>query len=89
MKEDLDKKLTELVGRLQQERDELRVRAHLLKAELREEWDEVESKWDHIEPRLEHLAKDTKDSAEDIGAAVSQVGEEIAHAYRRIRDGLK
>jgi chromosome segregation ATPase len=89
MKEELDKKLTELVGRLQQERDELRVRAHQLKAELRDEWDEVESKWGKIEPRLEHLAKGGKDSADDIGAAVSQVGEEIAHAYRRIRDALK
>jgi predicted nucleic acid-binding Zn-ribbon protein len=78
-----------LVERLRQERDELRVRAHLLKAELRDEWDEVEDQWGHFEAKLEHLSKGAKDSTEDIGAAVSVLGEEIARAYKRLRDSLK
>ncbi|MEZ5558175.1 MAG: hypothetical protein R3E86_06460 [Pseudomonadales bacterium] len=82
-------RLNKLVEQLQQERDELRVRAHLLKAELRDEWDEVEHKWGQIEPKLEHLRDSSKASAEDIGAAVAMVGEEIAHAYKRIRKALK
>lgn len=89
MTDDQETRLNKMVERLRQERDELRVRAHLLKAELRDEWDEVEGKWEHVESRLEHLAKNAKDSGEDIGAALSQVGEEIARAYRRMRDALK
>lgn len=89
MSDDLKDKAEQLVGRLRQERDELRVRAHLLKAELLDEWQEVESKWEHVELRLEHLRDGAKDSAEDIGAALSQVGEEITRAYRRLRDSLK
>jgi predicted nucleic acid-binding Zn-ribbon protein len=88
MNSDLEKKLEELVGQLRQERDELRVRAHLLKAELRDEWEQVERKWEHIEPKLEHLRDSTRESAGEIGAAASQLGEEIANAYRRIRKSL-
>jgi len=88
MNSDLEKKLEELVGQLRQERDELRVRAHLLKAELRDEWEQVERKWEHIEPKLERLRDSTRESAGEIGAAASQLGEEIANAYRRIRKSL-
>lgn len=86
---DLDDRLEDLVARLRQERDELRVRAHLLHAELREEWDNVEHKWEKLEPKLERFRDSARESAGDVGAAVSQLGEEIAHAYRRMRDTLK
>lgn len=86
---DLEDRLEQLVGRLREERDELRVRAHLLRAELRDEWDEVERKWEHLEPKLERLRDSARASSADIGAAAGQLGEEIAHAYRRIRDAMK
>lgn len=89
MSDDLKDKAEQLVDRLKHERDELRVRLHLLKADLLDEWEEVESKWEHVETRLEHLRADAKNSAEDIGTALGQLGEEIAHAYRRFRDSLK
>ena len=89
MSDDLKDKAEQLVGRLKQERDELRVRLHLLKAELLDEWEDVESKWEHVENKLEHMRDGAKDSAEDIGAALSQVGEEITQAYQRFRDSLK
>jgi hypothetical protein len=84
-----ERKLDQLVGRLRQERDELRVRAHLLKAELKDEWDAVERQWEHLEPKLERLRKGAKASSDDVGAATRQLGEEIANAYRRMRDALK
>ena len=83
-----ENKLEQALARLQQERDELRVRAHLLKAEVKEEWDEVERKWEQIELRLERLRAGASESASEIGAALSQLGEEIANAYRRIRKAL-
>jgi predicted nucleic acid-binding Zn-ribbon protein len=82
-------KLKHVVDQLRTERDELRVRAHLLKAELRDEWEAVEAKWEKLEPKLERLREGTKESAGDVGAAISQLGEEIAHTYRRLRDALK
>jgi predicted nucleic acid-binding Zn-ribbon protein len=89
MSNEAQKKLEELLAQLRQERDELRVRAHLLKAELKQEWDEVERKWDQVELRLGRVGDSARESAGEIGAATSQLGEEIANAYRRIRDSLR
>lgn len=86
---DTEERLQKLVERLRQERDELRVRSHLLGAELRDEWEEMERKWEHVETRLERLRESARESSGDVGAAVSQLGEEIAHAYQRMRDALK
>jgi len=89
MSDEAEKKLQELLAKLQQERDELRVRAHLLKAELKQEWDEVERKWGHVESRLDRARAGARASAGEIGAATAQLGEEIANAYKRMRDALR
>ncbi len=89
MNSEAEKKLQQVVAQLRQERDELRVRAHLLKAEVKQEWDDVERKWEQIEFRLEKAGTGARESAGDIGAALAQLGEEIANAYRRIRKALQ
>lgn len=83
-KEDLEK----MLGKLREQRDELRLQMHLAKAELREEWDDVENKWEHVESRLEKAGHEAKESAGDVGAALSQVAEEIGAAYKRIKNSL-
>lgn len=74
---------------LRTQRDELRVRMHLAKAEVREEWESLEKQWQHVESKLERTAGAAKDSAEDVGAALSQVAEELGAAYKRIRKTLR
>ena len=86
---DMTDKVDKLVGVLKTERDELRVRLHLLKAETREEWDEVEQKWEKLEGRLHKLKDGVSESGEEIGAATAQLGEEIGQAYRRIKKAMK
>ena len=84
MKESMDK----LVSELKTQRDELNVRMHLAKAEIRDEWEDAERKWEHLESRLEHVGQEAKESAEEVGAALSQLGEELGEAYKRIRKSL-
>ena len=79
----------EVVDKLKTERDELRVRAHLLKSELRDELDALESKWDHLESRMGQLQEASKESAEEVGAAVKQLTEELAAGYRRIKKSVQ
>jgi len=86
---DFEDQLERLVDKLREERDDLRVRVHLLHAELRDEWEQVEHKWHELEPRLERLRETSRESSGEIGAAVEQLGEEIGRAYRRLRDALK
>ena len=81
-------KLEELIHKLKQERDELRVQMHLAKAEAKDEWQELEKKWEILENKLAALKRETKDASKDIGAALGVLSEEIANAYRRIRKTL-
>ena len=84
-KDDFD----EVIGKLKAQRDELKVQMHLAKAELREEFDDLERKWEHIEGRLEKAGHEAKESAEDVGAALSTVADEIGSAYQRTKKALR
>ena len=89
MNDDLEDKLEQWLKDLAQERDELRVQAHLLKAEARDEWDELEETWHHFEATLGRVGASAKESAGEIGAAAEQLSEELSQAYRRLKDALK
>lgn len=85
---DLGDRMDEVLAKLKTERDELKVRLHLLKADAREEWDEVEKRWEHFEARMKKVGAAAADSSDDLGAAGKQLAEEIGSAYRRIRKSL-
>ena len=81
MGDDLEKNWDEFVQGVKTQRDELKLQMHLMKADMKDEWDELEHKWHKVEPRLE-------ESADDIGAATRKLAHEIADAYRRIKDAI-
>lgn len=81
--------IEDLVGTLRTQRDELRVRLHLMKAEVRDEFEELEKQWNHLESRLDHLKDASKASADEIGAAAKQLAEELGTAYDRIKRSMK
>ncbi len=85
---DLGDKADEILARLKTERDELRVQLHLLKAEAREEWEEMEQRWEHFEARLKRAGEAAAESGEDILAAGRQLADEVGRAYQRIRKSL-
>ena len=88
MSDDLEDKFNQLVEELKTQRDELRVRAHLLKAEARDELEELEDKWQHFEARMDRVGDSAKESAEQIGAATEQLGQELVAAYKRLKKAL-
>ena len=81
-------KLAELVEDLKTERDELQVRSHLLKAELRDEWGQLEERWGGLEREIEQLAENIAHVKEDVSAAVTRTAVEMRRAYQRIRDRI-
>ncbi len=87
MRDDRDE-LDEFIDKLKQERDELRVHIHLAQAELKQDWEQIEEKWRRLEPKLRSAAGEAREASRDIGAALGVVGEEIAKAYRKIRERL-
>ena len=79
----------DVVDKLKTERDELRLRAHLMKAEIHDEFKDLERKWDHLESNLGRLKSASKESAEDVGAALKQLTEELAEGYQRVKKSVQ
>jgi len=81
-------RLREMLEKLEQERDELKVRAHLGKAEAREEWEKMEGRIAELRSRLDRAGDEAGDVMEDVGAAAKLLGEEIREGFARIRKSL-
>lgn len=81
--------LASLVGKLKQERDELRLKIHLGTMEAKEEWSGLERKWETLETRLAEAKDGAAERAREARDKVELVTDELAAAYRRIREGLR
>jgi polyhydroxyalkanoate synthesis regulator phasin len=86
-------RVDELVRDLQQERDELRVKAALGKAELRDELAELDAKLDDVKAKAKVWAEKADDQMDDMmdDAKVRTSGwmMEIKEGYARLRDRLE
>lgn len=78
---DLDK----LVAELQTQRDELRLKLHLAKADAKTEWEKLEKKWEHLRGKLEVIGREAKDAGKDVLSATRLVARELKDGYERVR----
>ncbi len=81
-------RLQSLLTRLEQERDELKLKIGLARLEGREEWAELESKLDRLRGRMKVVQEEAGESSGDVGAALEVLGDEIRAAFDRIRKVL-
>jgi len=81
-------RLDEMLRRLEQERDELRVRLHLGKAEAKEEWDKLDARISELRGRLDRAGSEAGEAVDDIASAAKLLGEEIRSGFDRIRRAL-
>lgn len=85
---DLTQELRTLFEGLATQRDDLRVRMHLARAEARDQWDALEKQWEHARARLEVIGREAGDAAGDVLSALRLVGEELKNGYERVRQLL-
>lgn len=78
-------RLNEMLARLEQERDELRVRLHLGKAEAKEEWDRLEGRMAELRSRLDRAGDEAGEVMDDVAAAAKALGDEIRGGFDRMR----
>lgn len=78
-------KLKKMLERLEQERDELKMKLGLAKLEAREEWQEVNEKIQGLRGRLGVLKEEAGDVGEDVGAALDMAADEIREGIARLR----
>lgn len=70
---------------LRRARDELRVQAHLAKAEAGELWEELERKFHDAEAKVKLVLREAEQPAADLADAAREVLEELRQGYRRLR----
>lgn len=90
------KRFEELRQALEQERDELRVRIHLARSEVMDEWEELEEKWQHFGDKTRSVKDKFKTAGSTLGESSEQISEswhlllaEIQTGYDRIRKSLR
>ena len=83
-----NERVQEMVEKLKQQRDELRVKMHLGKADAKDEWNDLEGKWDSLKERMKAAGGEAGDVSDDIGDALKGLASEIKSGYARIRDQL-
>jgi predicted nuclease with TOPRIM domain len=82
---DISRELHELVEDLKTHRDELRVRLHLAKAEVRDEWERLEREWEHLRGRMEAMGREAGRTSEDVAAALHLAADDLRKGYQRVR----
>lgn len=69
-------------------RDELRVQAHLAKAELTTELDQLETRWLHIKDEVKRITEESSLRTE-VETRARGVIDELKRSYLRIKQELK
>ena len=85
---DTKDQLAKAVEHLKQQRDELRVKMHLAKADAKDEWAKLEQQWNELRPKLEAARQEAGKTAGSVGAALDLAAEELKKGYERIRKKL-
>lgn len=88
MSEEKQQAVNNMLSRIRQERDDLKVRMHLAKREFQDEWDVLEEKFVQFNDRLGPARKATAESAGHVWESLKLLGEELSDGYRRIRKSL-
>lgn len=74
--------------KLRQQRDELKLRLHLVKAKAEDEWEEIEKKWKKLKAKKRELGEEAAEAADELEEIVTKLGKEIKKGYERIRQHL-
>jgi hypothetical protein len=80
--------LDQLFSEIEQDRDRLKLQAHLFKADATDEWDKIEKKWHQLKGNTQHVGQEAKEVSKDLLAATQLLGEEIKTGYKRIFKSL-
>ena len=74
--------------KLKTQRDEMKVQAHLARAEFRDEWNEVEEKWQKAELAFDRVQDQAIETTAEMQHSAKVIMEEIASTYGRIKERL-
>lgn len=74
--------------RLQAIRDEIALKAHLMKEDLRQEWHDLDTKWQKIVGDVKGVQNATLKSKDDVSAAAELLMSSVQEGFKRIRKAM-
>ena len=77
-----------LISSLKRERDEIKLKIHLGKEDLKDEWDKLEAKFSKMSEDYEPAKQAVAETADDVWESLKLVGSELKDGFKRIRDSL-
>lgn len=80
----------DVIQDLERQRDELKVRLHLARAEARDEWDrlKLDEKIATLRQRADAAGVEARGAMKDIGAAAEKLADEVREGLDRVRKTL-
>lgn len=84
----MNERMESLMAKLAQERDELKLKMHLAKADAREEFQELEGRWESLKGKMKLAGEEAADASGPIKDSARELLNEIREGYRRIVDRL-
>lgn len=82
------KMFEELLRSLMKQRDELSLQIHLGKADLKDEWDEMQKRLDRLNDDFKPMQNAMSETADDVWESMKLVGDELMRGFHRIRKSL-
>ncbi|MCW8870415.1 MAG: hypothetical protein OQK49_06885 [Proteobacteria bacterium] len=87
--ENMKNKSHEIYEKLKTERDQLKLKRHLMNEELEEKWQSSEKQWSRLKSKFSTITKGAGEAVDDLSLGFSVLGDEIKEAYKDIKLGIK
>ncbi len=86
--ENIKKIMEEVEANIEQLRDEIKLKAHLGKAEARDELEKLEEKWKQLQEKYQPVADEIGNTAEKAAVGLTAAANEIKEGFKRIKEIL-
>jgi len=77
--------LTKMVDDLKRQRDEIKLKLHLAKADARDEWSKLEVKLEQMKTKMDSFRQEAGTTAGEVGKALELAAAELKKGYERIK----
>lgn len=85
----LNENLNTIIAALKTERDILAVKVHLAKAEIKDQWSDLEIKWERLNNRSEKVKEELQETSDEVAVDLQVLGQDIKDGYAQIKKLLK
>ena len=80
--------LEDVISKLKQERDELKVQMHLASMDAKDEYERLSGKCDELTDQYEPVKGAVEDTAKNVFSALGLVADELKIGFQRVRKAI-